>query len=564
MKKILCGVLATVMLGMCCTACKDKTPDASSSSNSGASSTQSNGIDFVNNHIELEIGQTTQLEVVTAKKNAFVMWTMVDPSIATVDETGMVTAKAVGETTCLAEAGGQTAVCSIKVKEKGATPMLSVAIGYAEPKVSLYPGKTIDLLMDVELGGEDVTGATVEYSVEDPQIATIADGKVTANAVGETKATITATYEGQTATTIITIKVESLPEEIKSITVSGQKTEFKVGDKFEFGGQVSVVYENGNTEENISYYNVDVSKFNARLTGTYEITVSVGDAEVSYTVTVAKNQKLRVLMIGNSFSQDTVCWLAQIAKDVGFATSDIAIGNLMIGGCTLETHYQNAQSNAKAYLFDYYVGGQWTYGVVGKEVTMKDGIRHTDWDFICLQQQSGNSGNIASYNSNLDGLIEYVKANAIKKDVKLVWNMTWAYPTGSGWFGGLYNNDQMTMYNSIVNAVQQKIVTNDNFCTFSPAGTAIQNGRTSYIGDDYRGDSDDTLDEWNRDGAHLSVYEGRFTSSLTMFCTLTGYMPNEISYLPPNVDEKEGMVIRESVTNALRNPFAVTSSQYKN
>ncbi len=563
MKKILCGVLATVMLGMCCTACNNKTPDASSSG-SGTTSTESNGIEFVNNHIELEIGQTTQLEVTTAKKNAFVMWTMVDTSIATVDETGIVTAVAVGETTCLAESGGQTAVCSIKVTEKSATPLLSVKIGYKDPEVSLYIGKTLDLALDVELGGEDVTGATFAYSVTDPQIATIENGVVMPKAIGETTATITATYEGQTATQVITIKVENLPKAISSITVSGQKTAFKVADKFEFGGQVSVVYADGTTEENISYYNVNVSKFNARLAGTYEITVIVGEAEVSYNVTVAKNQKLRVLMIGNSFSQDTVAWLAQIAKDVGFAPSDIAIGNLMIGGCTLQMHYQNAQSNEKAYLFDYYVGGQWTYGFVGKEVAMKEGIRYTDWDFICLQQQSGNSGNIASYNSDLDGMIEYVKANAIKKDVKLVWNMTWAYPTGSTWFGGNYNNDQMTMYNSIVDAVQKKIVTNDNFCTFSPAGTAIQNGRTSYIGDDYPTDGDDTLNEWNRDGAHLSVYEGRFTSALTMFCTLTGYMPNEISFLPPNVDEKEGMVIRESVTNALKDPFAVTNSQYKN
>ena len=105
---------------------------------------------------------------------------------------------------------------------------------------------------------------------------------------------------------------------------------------------------------------------------------------------------------------------------------------------------------------------------------------------------------------------------------------------------------------------------NPEFALISPAGTAIQNGRTSYIGDDYLGDSETTLNEWNRDGAHLSVYEGRFASSLSMFCTLTGYTPSEISYLPPNVDNKEGEVIRESVTNALANPFAVTNSKITN
>ena len=146
--------------------------------------------------------------------------------------------------------------------------------------------------------------------------------------------------------------------------------------------------------------------------------------------------------------------------------------------------------------------------------------------------------------------------------MKLVWNMTWAYPSASSWFGGLYGNSQANMYNAIVSTVQEKIVPNEEFRLISPAGTAIQNGRTSYIGDDYTGDDEGTLNEWNRDGAHLSVYEGRFVSSLSMFCTLTGYMPSEINYLPPNIDNKEAAVIRESVTNALLTPFAVTNSQY--
>ena len=197
-------------------------------------------------------------------------------------------------------------------------------------------------------------------------------------------------------------------------------------------------------------------------------------------------------------------------------------------------------------------------------VTMQYGLQFTDWGFVSLQQQSGNSGNVSTYNSDLEGLVSYVKATALtRSNVKLVWNMTWAYPAGSTWFGGLYGNDQMTMYNSILAAVQSKIVTNDNFCLISPAGTSIQNGRTSsYLEKNYVGADDGTLNAWNRDGAHLTVYEGRFTSALTMFCTLTGYMPNEITYNPTNVDEIEARIIRESVTNALTNPFAVTNSQY--
>ena len=362
------------------------------------------------------------------------------------------------------------------------------------------------------------------------------------------------------------MQVVNTVKAVKELTISGQKTTFKVGNKFVFDGAVSVEYMDGTTESNVDYYNVDTSKYNAAKIGTYEITVSIGDAKATYTVTVEKEtSKLRLLMIGNSFSQDTVNWLPGIAKSVGF--TDIVIGNLVIGGCTIETHYNNSQNNTAAYEFTYYQNGSWTT-VTGK--TMEYGIQFAEWDFISLQQQSGNSGNVASYNSNLDGLVKYVKMKYAERrdnNMSLVWNMTWAYPTGSGWFNGLYDNNQMNMYNSIVSAVQAKIVTNPEFTLISPAGTAIQNGRTSYIGDYYPGEGEefvDTLDEWNRDGAHLSQWEGRFTSSLSMFCTLTGYMPNEITYLPPNVDNKEGEVIRECVTNALATPFAVTKSKITN
>ena len=62
--------------------------------------------------------------------------------------------------------------------------------------------------------------------------------------------------------------------------------------------------------------------------------------------------------------------------------------------------------------------------------------------------------------------------------------MTWAYQADSTHSGfNNYGKDQMTMYNAIVNAAQTKIVTNDNIEIIIPVGTAVQNVRTSYIGD---------------------------------------------------------------------------------
>lgn len=568
MKKILSCALATMMLAFCGCSLGEGGKQSGSDSLGNNSSIQEsvNSIEFVQTELTLAIGESKQTEVVTSKKNVYVFYSVRDKEIVSVSNKGVITALAPGETVVYAEFGGETAMCLVKVKEKSAMPELSVSTPYYNNKVSLYANATLDLNAIVKFGDELVTDAALEYEVADTEIASVENGVLKGNALGTTTVTIKATHNGQTATATVSVQIINTVKAVKALTLSGQRTTFKVGDKFVFDGVVNVEYTDGTTESGVDYYTVDTSKYNTAKVGTYEIVVSVGEAKAAYTVTVEKETRtLKLLMIGNSFSQDTVNWLPQIAKSVGF--TNVVIGNLVIGGCTLNTHYNNSQGigdKVNAYEFTYYQNDTWNT-LTGQ--TMMTGIRFTDWDFISLQQQSGNSGNVASYNSDLDGLVKYVKDIATNKNMKLVWNMTWAYPTGSGWFGGLYGNNQMNMYNSIVSAVQEKIVKNPEFALISPAGTAIQNGRTSYIGDYYPGEGEEfvnTLDEWNRDGAHLSVYEGRFTSSLAMFCTLTGYMPNEITYLPPNIDNKEGEVIRECVTNALVNPFVVTNSKIKN
>ena len=58
---------------------------------------------------------------------------------------------------------------------------------------------------------------------------------------------------------------------------------------------------------------------------------------------------IRILAIGNSFSQDAIeNYLHQLAEASGKQT---IIANMYIGGCTLERHYNNAQNNTAAYSY---------------------------------------------------------------------------------------------------------------------------------------------------------------------------------------------------------------------
>ena len=107
------------------------------------------------------------------------------------------------------------------------------------------------------------------------------------------------------------------------------------------------------------------------------------------------------------------------------------------------------------------------------------------------------------------------------------------------------------MYRAIVNAVQEKIVSNSRISRIIPNGTAIQNARTSYLGD--------TL---TRDGYHLSANEGRIIAGISMVAATVGLNWDKINLSAISNDEKFLKVALESAQNAMENPFEVTQSQF--
>ena len=130
--------------------------------------------------------------------------------------------------------------------------------------------------------------------------------------------------------------------------------------------------------------------------------------------------------------------------------------------------------------------------------------------------------------------------------------MTWAYQkdcTHSSFPN--YNSDQMTMYNSIISVTQKKIAANANFALIIPSGTAVQNSRTSLLGD--------TI---TRDGYHMSYDYGRYLTGLMFIKTITGLSVDHITFVPSGVSELQRNIAVESVNNAADTPFAVTESTY--
>ena len=267
---------------------------------------------------------------------------------------------------------------------------------------------------------------------------------------------------------------------------------------------------------------------------------------------LSDGKTLKVLAIGNSFSNNTTKFLYDIAKAEG--VENITLGRLYIGGCSLEKHMKCAENNSTEYTYYKNTTGNWE---TIERTTLLYGLQDEQWDIITMQQQSGRSGLPDSYDPYLGQLIEYVNTNKTNPDAKLVWHMTWAYQSNSTQSAfASYANNQDTMYQCIVMATQEKIVNNEAFSAIIPAGTAVQNARTSFIGD--------TL---TKDGYHLNEL-GEIIGGYMWYATFVDKPLDGIKLdrIPGSIalSEENRAVIAEAVNNALKTPFAVTESAYKN
>lgn len=259
----------------------------------------------------------------------------------------------------------------------------------------------------------------------------------------------------------------------------------------------------------------------------------------------AKNQAdtVRILAIGNSFSQDAVeQYFFELAEDAGIP---VIVGNAYIGGCSLERHVLNSVADKADY----------AYRKVGKDGsgerkeypgrTLAEIISDEPWDYVSLQQASPLSGIYESYARWLPELYAYVRAR-VPDDAVFMLHQTWAYAADSdhGGFAG-YDNDQMKMYRAIVDA-NERAAGLVGIDIIIPSGTAVQNARTSFIGDNM-----------DRDGYHLDLLWGRYTAACTWFETLFGHVTGN-GYAPQGMSGDYVRVARLSARKAVLHPDRVT------
>ena len=158
----------------------------------------------------LDLGQTQQLTATPKDANGValagrsVTWSSSSASVASVSNTGLVRAIAIGATTITATSEGRTATATVTVIVPAAVSTITVAPGTA----SIGVGRTQQLTATLkDANGNTLVGRTVAWSTSGANIASVsANALVTGLAPGTV--TITATSEGRSGTATVVVSID--------------------------------------------------------------------------------------------------------------------------------------------------------------------------------------------------------------------------------------------------------------------------------------------------------------------------------------------------------------------
>ena len=237
---------------------------------------------------------------------------------------------------------------------------------------------------------------------------------------------------------------------------------------------------------------------------------------------------MKILSIGNSFSDDAQHYLHRLAKHDGVQMKTV---NLYIGGCTLRTHYLNMLNDSVSYPF--YFNGEST----GLSVSLSQALSSDDWDIVTLQQASHKSPYFASYSPYLEELAKYVKKYC--PHAKVYIHETWGYENGSVRLEKIGYASMADMFKDVKVAYQKAAQTIRADGVF-PCGTALLTA------------SQNGLARTHRDGFHLSYGAGRYLAALTWYATLTGnaISNNNFNDFDELVSDEERAIVIKAVQAA--------------
>ena len=314
-------------------------------------------------------------------------------------------------------------------------------------------------------------------------------------------------------------------------------------------------------------------------------------------VTKTVKKEFKVLLIGNSYSEDASDWNSskisqsyKIFKSLMGDDVELEIGLMASGGKVLAWHATNASENKAEYVLRLAgEDGKWT---TDRSVrTIKDALAYDEWDVVSLQPYGvetttgtagNNQGNYAFDESRFGKLEQSIPyfldlTETYVPHAKVYYYMHLSEHNTTNYADALANTNNtyvdrasvaqtVTTYHGTVN-------TSKHLAGVVPVGTAIQNARTTYLTTLSNATSSEvTLENdpvfgLQRDGGHLSFNVGRYIAALTFAekiipasfrngqidCGMRASA--SVGKLPAQYEE----IARKAVTAAINAPYQLTT-----
>jgi len=188
----------------------------------------------------------------------------------------------------------------------------------------------------------------------------------------------------------------------------------------------------------------------------------------------APNQKVRLLIFGNSFTGNSTSYLADLAKE---GHKDLVFLNMIKGGCSLREHSEAVKAaqtdpdSAKARFYSQ-AGNAPRLAPPGKKINVNEALQAGPWDYVSIHQYSLLSFKPETYEPYAHELVDFIKAKTPKSEIII--HESWAYREDDPLFkDGTFTSDQM---HAALQTNYRKMAT-DYHLRILPIGDAFQAAR---------------------------------------------------------------------------------------
>ncbi len=230
---------------------------------------------------------------------------------------------------------------------------------------------------------------------------------------------------------------------------------------------------------------------------------------------------IKVLAIGNSFSQDATAL-------IDFLTEDIFARTVAYSGCSLQQHCEYGKKDTKIY--EYHHNGA---DSLPQRVSLAEALAFEKWDYVTVQQVSGWAGLEETFTPYIDELIAFIRE---RSDAKILFHQTWPYQADTGHADfARYHRDRKEMW-EMIRQTSEKICLERSIPIIKTGEIIYKLGETDTFNPSMGGLS------LYRDSFHMNANYGRFVAACVWIKFFTGKLPK---YLLKDNLEKPYQLIKE-------------------